>query len=310
MNGMFFYALCNVGSEKLLKKEIELKYPFLRPSYGRPGFLTLKNTGEEIKNIANLKFELVFARRIGMSLGKFSKAALEENIDELSKKRKVQNYTLDGSWHDGEEAKIGEEVLEIIKISEDEYWAGVYNPGKYMWRVPGADPKVTLPEEAPSRAYLKFQEALLWTGYIPTNQDTIFEIGSSPGGACYAMLEHGMEVYGADMGEMSEICLEHKRFKHFKIPMQKLDDTNLPLKINILACDVNLAPKETVPHIIRICSVRQSIKRVFYTMKIGEKTALDEIPFYIQLFRRGGFNIVKAVQLPSNKSEIFIYALK
>jgi 23S rRNA (cytidine2498-2'-O)-methyltransferase len=65
--------------------------------------------------------------------------------------------------------------------------------GHSAW--PGGNPKVLLPSDAPSRAYLKIEEALRWSGVNMKGGDTAVEIGSAPGGACYSLLKRGLYIY-------------------------------------------------------------------------------------------------------------------
>ena len=64
---------------------------------------------------------------------------------------------------------------------------------------PGGKMDIILPPEAPSRAYLKIQEALLWSEAPLKSGDVVVEIGSAPGGASLALLNRGCTVVGIGM---------------------------------------------------------------------------------------------------------------
>ena len=56
---------------------------------------------------------------------------------------------------------------------------------------PGGLTEIILPLEAPSRAYLKMEEAIEYLQLVIEPGDVALEIGSAPGGACYSLLQRG-----------------------------------------------------------------------------------------------------------------------
>lgn len=306
---MFIYAIVNVGSEKMLKEEMEIKHPNLKASYQRKGFITFKNTNENAKMKSSDDLGLIFARLYGISIGKCGKDDLEEKIKELSNGRVIHRYSIDGENISGKTAKIGEEILDVISVSENEYWLGLRTCRKFTWGYPLGIPGVEKPEAAPSRSYLKMEEAFLWTRHRHKEGEVVLELGSAPGGTSYSLLEHGYRVFGADPAEMSEVVTGNDAFTHLHMPIQKLDFENIPEKIDILVCDVNLNPKVAIPQLRRFVKMRKGINKMFFTLKIGEWTSVKELPMFLGMIERFGFfKIIKATQLPSDHSEIFIYA--
>lgn len=67
--GSFVFAVCRIGAEAVLKAEVARVCPDWRPSYMRPGFLTFKLT-LPVDSASVFALDLVFARRLGVSLGK------------------------------------------------------------------------------------------------------------------------------------------------------------------------------------------------------------------------------------------------
>ena len=64
----FVFALCNPGSEKALKLEVETMGLGWRLSYQRRGFVTFK--ADQPFSLESLEVELACARRLCLSLGK------------------------------------------------------------------------------------------------------------------------------------------------------------------------------------------------------------------------------------------------
>ncbi|MGL4252538.1 MAG: SAM-dependent methyltransferase, partial [Fusobacteriaceae bacterium] len=304
---MFIYTIVNPGSEKLLKEEIAYKYPNLSFAYSRPGYLTFKDRSENFDSDSRLN--LVFARSYGMSLGRFTPETVEDEIKKYPS-YKVHRFSLIKEEFSGETAKLGDTVLDVIEVKEGEIWLGTRKIEEFCWKYPGANPHLSLPEESPSRAYLKIAEALLWADYDYKDNENVLDLGSAPGGSSYALLERGFRVWGVDNALMSDTLLKNPMFTHLKDPMQRVHDDVLPRPCHILISDVNVLPSLNMGQIKRFTAMRPSIHTVFYTLEIGEKISVREILDHIKTFKYFGFKEVRATQLPSHKSEVLLYGKK
>jgi hypothetical protein len=118
---MFIYTIVNVGSEKLLKEEISIKYPHLKFAYSRPGYITFKDTTE--KFTVDTVLDLIFARSYGLSLGKFSKEELENEIKKY-KDVVVHRFSYITDEYSGQKAIMNKDILDVMEIKEGEYWLG------------------------------------------------------------------------------------------------------------------------------------------------------------------------------------------
>lgn len=304
---MFIYTVVNIGSEKSLKEEVALKYPELSFAYSRPGYITFKDNSGKF-NIDS-KLNLVFARAYGISLGRVKPENLEEEVSKY-KADVTHRFSLVSGEVSGETANLGDTILDIIEVKDGEFWLGMRKVYPESWRISGANPNLELPEAAPSRAYLKIAEALIWTNYEYRGEESVLELGSAPGGASYAMLERGFKVFGVDNALMDEDLLKNPNFKHIKEPMQKVQDADVPRPCHLLVSDVNVLPSLILSQLKRFMSIRPGIHTVFYTLKIGDKISVKEVLKHIDTFKTFGFNEVRATQLPSNKSEIMLYGRK
>lgn len=301
---MFIYTIVNVGSEKLLKEEISIKYPHLKFAYSRPGYITFKDTSESFT--VDTVLNLIFARSYGLSLGKFSLENLENEIKKYSDAI-IHRFSYVTNESSGEKAIINKNILDVIEVKEGEYWLGLKKARFFTWFYPFANPNVKLPDLAPSRAYLKLVEAFIWSNYKASEDEVALELGSAPGGASYAMVERGIKVYGVDNAIMDEALLKNPLFVHIKEPMQKVRDENIPRPCHLLVSDVNVMPSLILSQLKRFMSLRPGIKNVFYTLKIGDKISVKEILSHVETFKKFGFKEVGATQLPSNKSEVLLY---
>ncbi|MGL5000412.1 MAG: SAM-dependent methyltransferase [Cetobacterium sp.] len=304
---MFIYTIVNIGSEKALKEEVALKYPDLSFAYSRPGYITFKDNGGKFN--MDSKFNLIFARACGISLGRTNSEKLEAEVSKHSADV-THRFSLVTGETSGEVAQIGQTILDVVEVKEGEFWIGMRTAHPYSWKMAGVNPKVVLPEASPSRAYLKMTEALLWTDYKFRGEETVLELGSAPGGTSYSLLEKGFKVFGVDNAIMNESILNNPMFKHLKEPMQKIQDADIPRPCHILVSDVNVLPSLSLSQVKRFMDMRPGIHTVFYTLEIGSKISIAEVLKSIDSFKRFGFKEVRATQLPSNKSEVLLYGTK
>ena len=113
----FYFALTNSEVEALLKQELNWFYPQLKPSYSRPGFLTLKAE-------TAINFNPWMARLSGICLGKKSvedliklpKAWLWKRQDDFNPPASLTELNQKSLF------KIGEKVSLIMMVGENEFW--------------------------------------------------------------------------------------------------------------------------------------------------------------------------------------------
>jgi 23S rRNA (cytidine2498-2'-O)-methyltransferase len=342
----FLFTTCQVGAEIALKEEVARLHPELHASYSRPGFVTFKQTqGEELTS----GFELgsVFARTYGLSLKKAATAAevidLVTGLDSAPSPYCLHVWERD-QWPPGEEPKgfvagqVAEKVskairdeargrnlalfeeseqatpasrvIDVVCVEEDEWWLGVHDHSLDHSPFPGGAPKIVLPADAPSRAYLKLEEGVLWSGAPLKSGDTAVEIGSAPGGASYALLKRGLKVVGIDPADMDPQVLAFPGFTHMQRPVASVPREDLPETVHWLLLDMNVTPHVTLFQVDRLATrLSDSLLGVLLTVKLNEWKIAREIPHFFEHLRAMGMVRVRARQLASNKQEIFIYAL-
>jgi len=213
---------------------------------------------------------------------------------------------------DGAEARPGEMVLDLVAVEEDQIWAGAHIHTEFHPRWPGGAPPIALPPEAPSRAFLKLEEALLWSEISVRPEDVAVEIGSAPGGASYALLKRGLNVVGIDPAEMDPrvLAFGEDRFFHMKQTIASTRREDLPDLVQWLLLDMNVAPSITLFQVDRLqARMRSTLLGVLLTIKLNEWKTADEIPDMLAHIKAMGMEEVRATQLATNKQEIFVYGL-
>jgi 23S rRNA (cytidine2498-2'-O)-methyltransferase len=345
----FLFTTCQVGAEPALKKELLGTHPELRFAYSRPGFVTFKcvEPGRELR--ADIELRSVFARSYGLSFGKAGPEQIGEITDFAGKlekpmgKRRLRLHTWERDQHfPGDEplgyipnewasaaekalrsqsvsselfeptetAREGDLVFDVIAVEADQWWYGCHIHSAFHSPVPGAKPGIVLPDGAPSRAFVKLEEALLWSQAPVRKGDTAVEIGSAPGGASYALLQRGLRVIGIDPGEMDAGVLRNRDFRHIRKPVAQVPREDLPESVQWLLLDMNVEPAISLFAVDRLAArLSDSLLGMFLTVKLNRWKIAEEIPGMLEHVRAMGMTRARATQLASNRQEFVIYGL-
>lgn len=345
----YIFTVCQVGAEAALKDEIAKAHPELRFSYSRPGFVTFVNKGEREWN-PDFKLRSIFARAYGLSEGKSKRATIAEDLaafvtkKQFSKRPRLHVFERD-LYFPGDEAKdfkvgafarnldrqlresesidrseaplsAGDPVVDVccVEFSEkDEIWFGSHLHHSGHSGLPGGRPEIALPLAAPSRAFLKIEEAILRVGADPKPSDRALEIGCSPGGALYALLRRGLNVWGVDRDAPSpSLATEFKeRFRFIQSPMEFALPTDIrsPRDLHWILLDVSLSPDKTLPQVAHwVRHHKQSLKGAFLTLKLMHWDQRTQIPRWCEQIRAMGLHIAFTGQLAFNRQEFLVYA--
>lgn len=344
METQFLFATCQVGTERILKEELAQRFPFLRPAFSRPGFLTLKDSRDQANVTPDFELGAVFVRAYGACLGEVvtkdtaaegRAKVMAERIRELSQQPHAQLWLRDvaapGEEGDAVEERaresariaqelgahgvtvvsapaIGQEIFDIIVVEDDSWWLGVH---KHTIDHPPSPVTPVHPPEAPSRAYLKVEEAIRWFDVRFREGDVAVELGSAPGGVVYALLARGLKVTGVDPGEMAPIVKSNKRFTHRALSAFDIRESDLPKRVDWLLLDMNTEPElglRAIDHLYRLN--RAPTYGVVLTLKLNTPSFSARIPELVNRVRnRRGFAALYAKQLTANRREITVVGL-
>ncbi|MBL9132995.1 MAG: hypothetical protein JNG86_17430 [Verrucomicrobiaceae bacterium] len=337
----FLFATCRAGSEPALKNDVARWHRArLTPAFMRPQLITWKPR-EPLD--AGFQLESPFARVSGLSLG------LCKTDTEIAEKTAAQGlrsiclHVFPRETHEdgvpaevwqGVDARrlhveaaltalgisvkqttlpvIGDMVLDVIVDDpQAAVFAGLHRHQNGVHAQPGGLPRITLPPHAPSRAWLKLEQALAWRGWDKPDLKgrVVLDLGCAPGGASLALLDRGMRVFGVDTGDMDESVLRHDSgaFRHLRMPAGRLDPAKLPADVSMLVCDINLAPPEVLPNIEFLQKALQA-PRMILTLKLNTpvlETRLDE---FLEFIRRFSPAPVFVTQLAANRREVCVTA--
>ncbi len=340
----FIFATCRAGSESLLKAEVATNHKKLKPAFMRPQLVSWKSDKAVGREFA---VRSIFARTWGLSLGMF--ATLEEITKRVAEfpgiafhlhvfpRSAPEDGVLGAAWEKVDakrealaaalvaggislqlhgRPKIGEWVLDVIVGNDDEpLFLGAHQHSQDTHPLPGGLPRLVIPEAAPSRAWLKLEQALAFAGFDKDGllkNKVALELGCAPGGATYAMLNRGMRVIGVDPAEMAPSVTEFRgvpgaSFTHLPVSVNAITRKDVPAWLDLLVSDMNLAPTIALRQVERIQSYVHA-QALIITVKINDPAMQARIHDFIKHVRHFAPEPVRVTQLPANRSEICIVA--
>jgi 23S rRNA (cytidine2498-2'-O)-methyltransferase len=332
----FLFATCQPGAEAALKRELARRQPSWAPAYQRPGLITLRSPKPLTPE---LTLDAVLVRRHGISLGTVERELLVSRIRELpgpvclqvidrdpidpdapASETVRQNESelraaLADHITDSNVARSGELVVSVIVGEDEPPLLGVHRHGEGRSPYPGARVPIDLPEAAPSRAYLKVEEAIQAFALPLRPGDTALELGAAPGGAAYALLQRGVRVFAVDPAAMDERVL-HKagpsgaKVVHLPIAMRDLRRDQLPGRVDWLLMDVHLAPQIAMRAARRWASeLRPTLCGAVLTLKLNDWTFADQVDDFVAQTKDMGLIGARAKQLASHRRELAIIGL-
>lgn len=345
----FLFATCQIGAHAALKAELARVHPEIHLAFSRPGFLTFKlpSGGWDPAAHLDLAFARTQGVSLGKVTGDTPDAlaaaawrlagtagwqalhvwqrdtlapgqhGFEPGITPLAVEaraallRATTSAALErAGGQPANDLPAGAWVLDCVIVEPGEWWLGYHAVGGAESRWPGGVPAIALPERAVSRAYLKMEEALRWSGVPIQAGDECAEIGCAPGGAAQALLDHGLAVVGIDPADVDPRLLAEPGFTHLK--MRGADVRRRVFhRTRWLTADINVAPQytlDTVEAIVTHPSV--DVQGLLLTLKLSDWQLAGELPEYLARVRSWGYDQVGARQLAFNRQEVCVAALR
>lgn len=340
----FVFATCLPRSMPHLKRELARTRPDLRLAYSRPGLITMRTDDESDEIIARPDPKAIFARATGRSLGfaddpaRAAELALELLGSQSRDKLRLHVFARDpkdpdliaddpapiAMWNDelrkrlgdrvhfAEPAELGDLVFDVVLPSPDltdPVLVGWHIHDEWRGRGAGGVRRVALPDDVPSRAYVKLEEALAWSGMPLKTGDVVVEIGSSPGGAAMSLLRRGAEVVGIDPSFMDPRVMAWRSFRHLRILAERVRTRDLPPRVDWLLLDANVAPHRALVALRHHVGLRDSIRGMLLTLKLNDAGVIEDLPKLLaDIAEIAGTDQLRATQLPSAHQEVVVWA--
>jgi 23S rRNA (cytidine2498-2'-O)-methyltransferase len=131
---------------------------------------------------------------------------------------------------------------------------------------------------APSRSYLKVEEAYVVLGREPAAGETVVDLGAAPGGWSYSAAKRGASVIAVDNGPLKGGALNHPRIEHrmedafgFQPSFAKASEgtTHAGMGCDWLFCDMVEEPHHVLKHIVEPWLSRGWCRRFVVNLKFG-----------------------------------------
>jgi len=121
---------------------------------------------------------------------------------------------------------------------------------------------------APSRSYLKVEEAYVVLGREPANLETVCDLGAAPGGWSFSAAKHGARVVAIDNGPLKGGALDHPLITHRREDAFRFSP-GTDGSFDWLFCDMVEDPHRIVREILEPWLMRGWCRRFVVNLKFG-----------------------------------------
>lgn len=329
MNYIFFHTITH--NEKLLIAWVNYHFPNLKFSFSGPGWVTFKIESPQNKSFS-LDFECPLALRFGYGLDIIKcpdhhPAPLLEKITELVKIHhcnkvhyfeRVELKNEDNSLREKLQSlpiqlntllKHNDKCLQIFKIQDGLYATGlttIYHDNQSPFV--GATLTAKVPPESPSRAYLKIAQLDDLYRFDWKANDTVLELGASPGGISTYLLNQGLEVHAIDSAPLK---IQHPKLKTIIDSVQRLKSDELSPNTKWIVSDLNLSPKQVIQEVLRLSQNLEELRGIFLTLKLTHVELVPRLGQYVDLLQNHFKNFeFSLMQVPSHRQETHVIGLR
>jgi 23S rRNA (cytidine2498-2'-O)-methyltransferase len=341
----FVFAICQPAANAWLKADVARLHPGLKLAFSRPGLVTFRAEGSRAASFTLASpFARLSGLSLGRAASPPEVVALlesahlpsqlrlhvferdprdperfEEEPSVLGSRARAVEAALrnaaPGRFHALAPAELGDLVLDVVLAPagepEEPWLVGLHEHTAERSAYPGGPRRIQPPPEAPSRAFAKLEEAADWARLALVPGQLAVELGSAPGGVSLALLLRGLEVVGVDSGEMDPRVLGFagacgNRFTHLRMAAGAVKSDDLPPRVDWLLTDMNIAPPVALRYVRRLVAMRPPACGLICTLKLNDERMRDALPQLLDKVRQLGLGEPRALQLPSNRSEVTV----
>jgi 23S rRNA (cytidine2498-2'-O)-methyltransferase len=207
-------------------------------------------------------------------------------------------------WAIDRPLRRGETAICCFPLDAGQWWLGARRLAARERPTADGRPPFAAPEDAPSRVWMKVEEALWLSGLLPMTGDRVLDIGCAPGGGTWALLERGLRVVGVDPGEVDPRIAAHPSFEHIREPFERVDPAALPRDLRWLFFDVSLAPRLVLGHLVTLARALPELRGAVVTIKLANLDALKHLEWVRGRLAAMGMHDPLVSQLFANRQEL------
>jgi hypothetical protein len=183
-------------------------------------------------------------------------------------------------------------------------WVSAAGPGELTATAPAGRYRMAMDAEAPSRSYLKVEEALFRMGISPADGERVIDLGAAPGGWTYAFAKRGCQVTAVDNGPLRISSAAARRVEHLhRDGMTFRPDRHLP-PVDWLAGDMLVPPGQAFG-LLKYWVGERRCRRLILNIKLPQEDPVPPLlPILDWLKGRGAFQIR---QLYHDRTEVTVF---
>lgn len=121
---------------------------------------------------------------------------------------------------------------------------------------------------APSRSYLKIEEAYVVLGREPVAGETVCDLGAAPGGWSYSAAKRGARVLAIDNGPLKAGALNHRQIEHWREDAFKYQPKP-GVVLDWMFCDLVEEPHHVMQHLVAPWLAQHWCRRFVINLKFG-----------------------------------------
>jgi len=135
--------------------------------------------------------------------------------------------------------------------------------------------RMQMDSQAPSRSYLKTEEAFRMFGHEPRANETVIDLGAAPGGWSYSALKRGAIVTAIDNGPLKDPVKSHRNISHLKVDgIKYIYELSKPA--DWLLCDI-LEKPDIILNLLHKWVSQKWCRRFIVNIKIGREDPIGLI---------------------------------
>ncbi len=126
---------------------------------------------------------------------------------------------------------------------------------------------------APSRSFLKVEEAYIVLGAEPKPDETVCDLGAAPGGWSYSAAKRGARVIAIDNGPLKGGALDHPQIDHRREDAFKFAPAS-GTTFDWLFCDLVEEPHHVLQHLVQPWLAQKWCRHFVINLKFGRVDAI------------------------------------
>lgn len=332
-------ATVTPGLEGALLAEVRARRPQARPGYRRPGLLTFSESelSPDAPLLEGARGEAgpIFPQLWGHSLGIIkddADLAAAVSATSLNKAQVFARPSGDDDEPPANTARVSAieallraacpDVVQVPGARRAEPTLGVIvapdEPtllirlvrGGAWGPLPGGRWPHTVPDDSPSRAWAKLDEALAWSRLPMRAGQRALELGNAPGGVSLNLLRRGLSVLGVDSQPLAPALqpfLDSGALTQLTRPMSQLRWEELTGRFDWLLMDVSIAPALALRGLRRLMPpLRKQLSGALLTLKLNDEAVIASVPKLLEQASALGLGPARARHLPANRRELTV----